>query len=286
MVIKMLNKLEVQKSIENGLKECLTLASFAPVVKKADETSEFISTEELLSTDENMFKVLEVANDAGAIRIIWNLDNKDFALEFSDDSQANPDSFSRVSLWRLNEETSDEKDVKSIINDFDDAIRERFLKRVSVSADGLKMPIPVSRSDVKNSGASFDAITLASRFATIYPEYKTYVKENIAQYGGTFLPNEFFSTHAAPKVLEVIKYGTNQEIKKLVGMFSELYDDGSNEVQQIICVTLLGQLNNDPAMLSKIEPYISDSLKKSVENVNKYLASAAGKKKKAKLFGN
>ncbi|MBR5273087.1 MAG: hypothetical protein IKU25_06830 [Clostridia bacterium] len=282
----MLDKIEVQKLIENGLKECLSLASLTTVVKAPDEIAEFVSTDELFTESANIFKVLEVANESGAVRIVWNLDNKDFALEFSDDPQAKPDSFSRVSLWRLNEETAEVKDVNSIINDFDDAIKDRFVKKVSISADGIKMPIPVSRSDVKNSGASFDAITLASRFATIYSEYKPIIKENIAQYGGTFLPDEFFSTHAAPRVLQVINSGSNQEIKKLISMLSELYDDGSNEVQQIICVTLLGQLNNDAALLEKIAPYMSESLKKSVENVNKYLASGAGKKKRATLFGN
>ena len=87
----MIEKLEVKKLIENGLKECLSLASFAPVEKKANEAEEFVSTEELLTENENIFNVLEVANDSGAIRIVWNLDNKDFALEFSDDASANPD---------------------------------------------------------------------------------------------------------------------------------------------------------------------------------------------------
>ena len=263
--------------IESGLKECLDLAAFSPVIRNTED--------EIIPEDDNNFKILEVANTVGAVRVMWDLNTKDFGLEFSDDPEADPSTFSRVSLWRLNEESSDVKDVKSIINDFDDAIREKFVKKVAVNADGVKMPIPVSRTEVKNSGASFDVNTLASRFSTIYPEYKAIVKENIATYGNNFLAEEFFSTKAAPKVLETIQYGTAQEIKKLVGMFNELYDDGSNEVQQIICVTLLGQFSQDAKAIEKLDQYMSDSLKKSVHNVFKYLSSGGGAKKRAKLFG-
>ena len=272
----MIEKNEVKRLIESGLKECLELASFSPVVRNSDE--------EIIAENDSNFKILEVSNDVGAVRVMWDLNTKDFGLEFSDDPEANPDTFSRVSLWRLNEENDDVKDVKSIINDFDDAIRERFVKKVAVNANGVKMPIPVSRTEVRNSGANFDTNTLASRFATIYPEYKAIVKENIATYGN-FLAEDFFSTHAAPKVSETIQYGTAQEIKKLVGMFNELYDDGSNEVQQIICVTLLGQFSQDTKAIEKLDQYMSDSLKKSVHNVIKYLSSGSGSKKRVKLFG-
>lgn len=277
----MIEKSEVKRLIESGLKECLDLAGFSPVVRTSTEQ---VSAEDLLPENENNFKILEVANNAGAVRVMWNLDTKDFGLEFSDDPEADPDMFSRVSLWRLNEETSDIKDVKSIINDFDDAIRDRFVKRVAVGANGVKMPIPVSRTEVRNAGAHYDTNTLASRFATIYQEYKTIVKENIATYGN-FLAEEFFKTQAAPKVAETIQSGSAQEVKKLVGMFNELYDDGSTEVQQIICVTLLGQFTGDEKAIERLDQYMSDSLKKSVHEVHKYLASGAGKKKRIKLFG-
>lgn len=277
----MIEKNEVKKLIESGLKECLDLAGFSPVVRTSEEQ---VSAEELLPENENNFKVLEVANNTGAVRVMWNLDTKDFGLEFSDDVEANPDTFSRVSLWRLNEDTSEVKDVKSIINDFDEAIRDRFVKRVAVDANGVKMPIPVSRTEVRNSGAHYDTNTLASRFATIYQDYKTIIKENIATYG-SFLAEEFFTTKAAPKVAETIQYGSAQEIKKLIGMFNELYDDGSTEVQQIICVTLLGQFVGDEKSTEKLDQYMSDSLKKSVHEVHKYLASGTGKKKRIKLFG-
>lgn len=277
----MIEKSEVKRLIESGLKESLDLAAFSPVVRT---DSEQVSAEELLPESESNFKILEVANTAGAVRVMWNLETKDFGLEFSDDPGADPDTFSRVSLWRLNEETDEVKDVKSIINDFDEAIRDRFVKKVAVGANGVKMPIPVSRTEVRNAGASFDTNTLASRFATIYPEHKTLVKENIATYG-SFLAEEFFSKKAAPQVAETVKNGFPQEIKKLVGMFNELYDDGSTEVQQIICVTLLGQFSGDIKSMEKLDQYMSDSLKKSVHNVNKYLSSGAGKKKRARLFG-
>lgn len=277
----MIEKNEVKRLIESGLKECLDLASFSPVVRTSTEQ---VSTEELFTENENNFKILEAANAVGAVRVMWNLDTKDFGLEFSNDPEADPDSFSRVSLWRLSEETADIRDIKSIINDFDDAIRERFVKKVTTGADGVKMPIPVSRSDVKNSGIHYDTNTLASRFATIYPDYKLVIKENIATYGN-LLADDFFSNHAAPKVLEVVQLGTAQEVKKLINMFNELYDDGSTEVQQIICVTLLGQFSDDTTSIEKLNQYMSESLKKSVTNVNKYLSSGVGKKKRAKLFG-
>ena len=133
------------------------------------------------------------------------------------------------------------------------------------------MPKAVSRSKAKNGVISYDVDSLANRFGVLFPDLKEAVKQNIADYG-EFLPETFFKETGTPRVLDVIKNGNEAERKKLFKMLNEVYEDGTNEVQDIIGVTILGEMKNDPAMMEVADRYMTDYLSAPVHEINKITA--------------
>ena len=63
-------------------------------------------------------------------------------------------------------------------------------------------------------------------------------------------------------------------MRKLFNLLNEIYDDGTNEIQDIIVVTILGQLNNDQELLANCVDYMSVDMTSPVIQVNKYLAKS------------
>ena len=55
-------------------------------------------------------------------------------------------------------------------------------------------------------------------------------------------------------------------------MLNEVYEDGTNEVQDIIAVTILGEMKNDKAMMAVADEYMSDYMAGAVHEVNKLTA--------------
>ena len=66
-------------------------------------------------------------------------------------------------------------------------------------------------------------------------------------------------------------------------ILNEIYEDGTSEVQDLIAVTILGQLGNDQILLARCVDYMSETMAPPVIEVNKYLASS---KKARKLLEN
>ena len=146
-------------------------------------------------------------------------------------------------------ETYNEKDAKSLGNEINDEISGIFKARKQVNLDKVKMPKAVSRTKAKNGVISYDCDSLANRFGALYPEFKEDIKKNIVKYG-EFLPETFFTEIGTPKVIDVIKNGNSADQKRLFKMLNEVYEDGTNEVQDVIGVTILGAMQNDKDMMA------------------------------------
>ena len=89
---------------------------------------------------------------------------------------------------------------------------------------------------------------------------------------GEFLPEEFFTTIGNPFILDIIQNGTEQEQKKLFKLLGEIYEDGTNEVQDVIGVTILGEMKNDPKMMAVADKYMTEYMAGPVHEVNKLTA--------------
>lgn len=90
-------------------------------------------------------------------------------------------------------------------------------------------------------------------------------------------------------MLDVIKNGNTAEQKKLFKMLNEVYEDGTNEVQDVIGVTILGAMQNDKDMMAVADKYMSEYMSGPVHEINKLTAknnSKLMKKLKTHLHTN
>jgi len=215
--------------------------------------------------------VLAFKGNKGLFRLVYDAKADILSLECAYEDKGGETDFQTISKSLFSPESADEKDCKSVSNEVADEVKSLFAVKKQVDLDKIKMPKAVSRAKAKNGTVSYDAASLANRFGVLYPEFKEDIKRNIAEYN-EFLAEEFFMTLGTPKVLDVIKNGTDAEQKKLFKMLGEVYEDGTNEVQDIIGVTILGEMKNDPAMMAVADKYMTEYMAGPVHEINKLTA--------------
>lgn len=188
--------------------------------------------------------------------------------------------FAKVESNLLDLDDCDERSIKSLCNEINDTIGSAHGAKAKQAAK--KAPQTISKTAAKN-GAAYDANTLANRIATLYPELKDAYKENFQTYD-EFLGEDFFVNHANKFVMQTIRSNDTQQLKKLFKILSDIYENGSNDVQDLVVVTILGEIDNDKELLAKCRDYITDDdFYETTVAVNAYLASNAGKKAKELL---
>ncbi len=218
---------------------------------------------------------IEIFKNDLTVRIVSH-DNLLDITESSGDEEFTKNSSNLLDLDAFNE-----RDLKSLCNEVNDTIISSYGKKAA-KKNLKKAPVPISKSAAKN-GASYDANTLANRLTALYPQLKEPYHENFQKYG-EFLGEDFFINHANKYILDTIKGYDKQQMKKLFKILSDIYENGSNDTQDLVAVTILGELNNDKALLEKCREEITDDdFYESVAAVNAYLASSAGKKARRKL---
>lgn len=209
--------------------------------------------------------------DKGMYRLVYSGENHilefDCAYEQAD-AQAK---WNTVSKTLFEPESIDERNIKSTANEIEDEITSLFASKKKTDLDKIKMPKAVSRTKAKNGAISYDTDSLANRFGVLYPDLKDEIKRNIAAYD-EFLPETFFMEHGTPRVLEVMRSGSEAEIKKLFKMLNEVYEDGTNEVQDIIGVTILGEMRGDKDLMAVADKYMIEYMAGPVHEINKLTA--------------
>lgn len=253
---------EVFKIVEKNLDDINTELGFA--VKSSDNDS------------------LVFSGDKGVYRLVFDSSNSIMSFECAYDTEAQEPEFNTLSRSLFDPVTYNEKDAKSLSNEIRDELTSLFMARKKVNLDKVKMPKAVSRTKAKNGIISYDTDSLANRFGTLYPDMKDAVKENIAKYG-EFLPETFFTEIGTERVMDVIANGGEAEVKKLFKMLNEVYEDGTNEVQDIIGVTILGEMKNDPKLMEVADKYMSEYMSGPVHEINKITSK---KNKLTKLLKN
>lgn len=215
--------------------------------------------------------------DKGAVSIRY--ENGRFSLSCGDSIET---ADSKKLCAFLIDESSSEGDVKYFANDAKQSLQDKFDKKAPAAKKNVaKANQTVSKAAVKN-GSFYDANTLASKLCLVFPELRPYYKENLSKYG-EFMGEEFFLDYGAEKVINAIKGNNPQTMKKMFQILNEIYEDGTNDTQSLIAVTILGQLDNDKILLARCVDYMSETMAPPVIEVNRYLATVAGKKAKKKL---
>lgn len=192
-------------------------------------------------------------------------------------SQANnavDDDYKRVTMTLFNPESADNKDIKYLVNDFCDGIIETY---GSKNGSFKKLPQPISKSEAKSGAAYYDPNTLGARFVTIYPELKEIYRANVTKYG-EFLADDFFLNYGNAKLRETIKKNDPIQMRKLFNMLNDIYNDGTNQTQSIIVVTILGSLYDDEQLLANCVDYMGD-MTLSVIECNKLLRKSSVRSK-------
>lgn len=253
---------EVFKIVEKNLDDINTELGFA--VKSSDNDS------------------LVFSGEKGVYRLVFDSSNSIMSFECAYDTDAQEPEFNTLSRSLFDPVSYNEKDAKSLSNEIRDELTSLFMARKKVNLDKVKMPRAVSRTKAKNGIISYDTDSLANRFGTLYPDMKDAVKENIAKYG-EFLPETFFTEIGTERVMDVIANGSEAEVKKLFKMLNEVYEDGTNEVQDIIGVTILGEMKNDPKLMEVADKYMSEYMSGPVHEINKITSK---KNKLTKLLKN
>lgn len=217
------------------------------------------------NTDESN---ITFTGDKGAYRIAFNSESSIMSFDCIYGSDDEDSQFNTISRSLFDLETYNERDVKSFSNEIADELNSLFNSRKKPDLQKIKMPKAVSKAQAKNGMVSYDVNSLANRFGTLYPEIKDKILENIAQYD-EFLPETFFTECGTAKVIDDIRSGNETQLKKVFKMLNEIYDDGTNEVQDIIGVTILGEMKGDPQLLETADKYMSEYMAGPVHEINK-----------------
>ncbi len=260
--------------IFKGLSGVISDCGFTPVIPDGVEKGE-----------------LPAVTDSGRITIEYKGENKALKLEHFNDKislmgakkegEILSSDFATLTNSLLSAEEANEKDVKYIVNEFSETLSEFFSEKSNKPVKS-KLPQPVSKAAAKSGSVTYDPNTLANRFTAIYPELREEYKANCEKYG-QFLPEDFFINHGNKVVLETIRENNPVKMKKLFNLLNDIYENGSNEVQDVIAVTILGSLDNDQEMLAACIDYMNEDMTSPVININKHLASKSGKGDRMRL---
>lgn len=206
--------------------------------------------------------------EKGVYRLTHDASSNILSFECAYEDKGDDTEFNTVSRSLFELDNVDDREARSAANEVRDEVERLFKVRKKVDLDKVKMPKSVSRTKAKNGAISYDTDSLANRFAVLYPEFRDVIKQNIADYD-EFLPEDFFVNYGAPKCMDIIKNGTDAEQKKLFKMLNEVFEDGTNEVQDIIGVTILGEMKNDPEMMAVADKYMIEYMAGPVHEINK-----------------
>ena len=217
--------------------------------------------------------------EKGALKLQYQ--NERVELYAADDAETLESDGKRL-LVSLLPAGADERDVRYVVSEMSETLETRFSQKAVVKKkQGPKAPQTVSKAAVK-AGSFYDPNTLASKLCLVFPELRDAYKANLAQYE-EFLPEEFFEKYGTPRVIAAIKENKPATMKKLFQTLNEIYEDGTNDTQSLIAVTILGALDNDQVLLARCVDYMSETMAPPVSEVNKFLATGKGTKAKEKM---
>jgi len=262
--------------ITSGLEEALGNCGFAAAAPGGKGTS----GSELPVQEQSGRYVLDFSGEGKALRLEY-FDSRISLLAAQGEGELGDADFGQLMVSLLDPARADSRDLKSIAAEFSETIEEKFGKKKKKTVDS-KLPAPVSKAQARSGAASYDANTLANRLSVMYPELREPYKENIARYG-EFLPEEFFRGGGAEPIVATIRQNDPQKMKKLFNLLNEIYEDGTNEIQSIIAVSILGRLENDQELLANCVDYMSGDLLSPVIQVNKFLWSNGGKNARLRM---
>ena len=103
-------------------------------------------------------------------------------------------------------------------------------------------------------------------------------KKNVELYD-EFLAEDFFVNHGNAKVIETIRENNGIKMRQLFKLLNDIYEDGTNDTQSLVAVTIIGvSISDNPELLKNCEDYFSDTMREPVLEVIAYLSRSKGAK--------
>ncbi|MDD6276266.1 MAG: hypothetical protein PUB20_05545 [Clostridia bacterium] len=253
--------------IMNGLKDVMKSNGFTACVPKGTEDGTApISVN-------NGKSVLTYTGDKGTVKIEY-FENKISLFCSLSTENADSDNFKNMSTTLFDIEKADERSVKYVVTEIADGIKTTYADEKKAKE---KLPKPISKSAAQKGSVYYDLVTLGSRFVQIYPELRDAYRENIEKYG-EFLADDFFINHGNEAFRKTVKENNPQKMKKLFNMLNDVYNNGLNQTQSVIAVTILGSLYDDQELLANCVDYMED-MSLNVIEINKLLKRSSWRSK-------
>lgn len=220
------------------------------------------------SSDDNELAALFVSENV-AYSVVYYKDRMHTLLRECPMTDDGPDNdWKTLATWMFDPDVNTISDVNSISNDFIEAVSApKAIKRAKQTKKS---------KGKKDDEGNADPVFLAKRFVTLFPQ----LRDEIVTEEDSYFPFRgvtFTRASIVPKVNELVKSGSEQELKKLGAILSAQYTNGDTDTRSIITAVIL---NSVPAECDeKIDAYLSDDLKKAA----KYARKLRGKKIKPEV---
>ena len=197
----------------------------------------------------------------GYLRLVFSADRIHLLSGGTDVDLTDDSAFNLDSTFLFTPEEYEERDIRSLTNELGEYLTGTYAKKTQITSKKKNVQT-VSRASARSGALAYDPITLASKLAAMFP-YLNYLKDEIkinVDTWGEFLCEDFFVNHANPEIMSIIRENNPQKMKKLFNILGEIYEDGTNEVQSLIAVTILGEIRDDPTMTQNMIPYLTDTM--------------------------
>ncbi len=187
---------------------------------------------------ENGMAVLFTTGEVG-YGLFYETKEKRFVLRSTTMKTVNePGTFRQLSVWLFDAKENDLSDAQSIANDFLEIV-EGSKRREMVQTAKKKRR--------KDEESNADPLFFFNRMATVFPELRDEMNEERIVYGQV-RPTVFAEQHVAPKVEELAKkYPESDLLKRIGGIFSDLYAAGDADTRAVIGFGVLNNVKDEGA---------------------------------------
>ncbi|OQM44370.1 hypothetical protein B6A27_17370 [Anoxybacillus sp. UARK-01] len=117
-----------------------------------------------------------------------------------------------------------------------------------------------------NGGIIITIEVFTKEFLELCPEYKeAYVKH--IEYNEEFLPHVFFGETLNEDLPELIRKRAWYKVKKIFDFIELMLKEGDINVQEVITMTVLARLGDEPEIMEKTLKYMGPETRKASEEI-------------------
>jgi hypothetical protein len=116
-----------------------------------------------------------------------------------------------------------------------------------------------------------DKMYYAKKYVEIFPEYTHELEKYLSSYG-ELLGHVFFGDLINPHLVELLKHEVDiDRIEKIFGFINDMYLNGEDDIKNVVVVTILEYLGDDPLILKQAFRYLNEELKQESYDIEKQI---------------